>query len=615
MLCCKGDVGDLCGYFSPKFSSSNKGFFMKVVQSLWFLVIGLVFCGSWSAAGQNRERFRGNRSMSPEEAQYAYSRLADEFPNRLKMVPMGTSDNGHPMAAWSVELDQRDGTEQREGKVRILIMNGIHAGEPCGVDACYDLVGRLCRDDAFAMRSLYDVSLMVIPFYNVDGGNNRSCCSRANQDGPEEYGFRANGRNLDLNRDFIKADARITRNFRRLFRDFEPHVFIDTHTTNGADYPYAMTLISTQADKLGGPMGEFLRKKMEPALYADMDKRGWPMCPYVNTRGQTPETGLVEFLETSRYSTGYAALFDCIGFVTEAHMLKPFEDRVEATYQILASILEFSARNAEEIMAKRTQADELRQKQKKFGLRWELDTLSKTTFKFKGYEAGKKPSDVSGRDRLYYDRSKPWERDIPFWNQYTAKASALCPDFYIISGAWPELLAHFDQVGIQYTTLGNRTEAVVETFHITDFQSVKKPFEGHFLHTSCEVLRVKEAVALLPGDILVSTNQPGRRFLVETLEPEATDSFFAWNVFDSCLQQKEWFSDYVFEDEAARMLASDPDLKREFDKKKKEDERFRESAWAQLYWLYRKSPHFEQTANRLPVYRVSAEELKEIQRR
>ena len=100
--------------------------------------------------------------------------------------------------------------------------------------------------------------IVIIPVYNVGGALNRGSYSRANQNGPEAYGFRGNARNLDLNRDFIKCDSRNARSFNRLFNQWKPDVFVDTHTSNGADYQYVMTLISTQKDRLGGALGEFL---------------------------------------------------------------------------------------------------------------------------------------------------------------------------------------------------------------------------------------------------------------------------------------------------------------------------------------------------------------------
>lgn len=586
---------------------------MKVAHTAVLLSFVFIFF-AFAAHGQSHVPFQGNTSMSPQAAQYAYSRLAGQYPHRLKQVPMGASDNGHPMAAYSVEWTQVNIEEEQNERVRILIMNGIHAGEPCGVDACYLFVKELCEDEAFAKRILENTSLLVIPFYNVDGGNNRGCCSRANQDGPEEYGFRANGRNLDLNRDLIKADGRTTANFQKLFTGFRPHFFIDTHTSNGADYPYTMTLITSQWDKMGGVLGDWLHKVVEPELYIKMAKRDWEISPYVNTVTQIPDSGLVGFLETPRYSTGYAALFQCAGFVTEAHMLKPFADRVEATYQFILSLAEFAAERPGEIMEVRRLAEAEVKAQQSFALRWEVDKSRKEQLNFKGYRAVYKPSEVSGKDRLFYDRAQPWTATIPYFNRYRAIAETTAPDYYIVSSAWPELLAHFDRNGVFYQTLGigGPTDAVVETFHIKDFKSVGKPYEGHYLHTDCEVLTVREPVRLLPSDILISTDQAAKRYIIETLEPRGVDSFFAWNFFDSCLQQKEWFSDYVFEDEAARMLAADPLLQKRFEQEKATNKDFAASADAQLYWLYRQSPHFEQTANRLPIYRVSKADLKRM---
>ncbi len=238
---------------------------------------------------------------------------------------------------------------------------------------------------------LNHVIICIIPIYNVDGALNRGSFSRANQDGPEEYGFRGNARNLDLNRDFIKCDSENAKSFSKIFRTVRPHVFVDTHVSNGADYPYTMTLISTQSDKLGGAMGEFMRMKLSPALFKRMEEKNHTMCPYVNTMGRTPESGLVEFLETPRFASGYAGLFNTFSFITETHMLKPFAQRVESTYQFFVSMIEYCRDDGVAIREAKRQADLALLSQKDFALGWELDTARKDIINFSGYEAKQKP--------------------------------------------------------------------------------------------------------------------------------------------------------------------------------------------------------------------------------
>ena len=114
---------------------------------------------------------------------------------------------------------------------------------------------------------------------------------------------------------------------------------------------------------------------------------------------------------------------------------------------------------------------------------------------------------------------------------------------------------------------------------------------------------VKEKVKLHKGDYIVYTQQPSRRYIIETLEPEAPDGFFAWGFFDAILQQKEHYSDYVFEDRAAELLKTDAGLKRLFEQKKKADPAFAQDGEAQLEFIYRHSPHMEPVYMRYPVYK------------
>ncbi|NDC41192.1 MAG: hypothetical protein EBZ77_06520, partial [Chitinophagia bacterium] len=262
-----------------------------------------------------------------------YDRLDDNF-KTIKVTGCGFADGGQLMRVVYYSADERFDTAawHREGKLIILINNGIHAGEPDGIDASMMLL----RDIAMGKVTMPDnVVLAIIPTFNIGGTLNRNSRSRANQNGPLEYGFRGNAANLDLNRDFMKADASETRSLQRLFTALDPDVFIDNHVSDGADYQHIMTLLPTQHDKLGGACGHYLYNTFTPAIYRRMKKAGYDLVPYVNNFDNTPERGWVAFYEPPRFASGYAALFQCFGFVVETHMLKPFAQRVTATYQIV----------------------------------------------------------------------------------------------------------------------------------------------------------------------------------------------------------------------------------------------------------------------------------------
>jgi len=258
------------------------------------------------------------------------------------------------------------------GRLLFLNNNGIHPGEPEGIDACMALVRDLCLQPQ-RLAALGSAVLLFIPVYNVDGCVNRNNSSRVSQVGPESFGFRGNSRNLDLNRDFVNCDTLDAQVFNRFFSEWDPDVKVDTHTSNGADYHYTMTLIHTQSDKLGGELGGFLRETMVPAIYDDMAARGWPTSPYVHPVRESPDDGIRHTLETPRFSTGYAALHHTIGFMPKTHMLKPFAERCASTRALVESVLAFSMAHHTQIQGMRSAARQDAAARKRWPVHWQVD--------------------------------------------------------------------------------------------------------------------------------------------------------------------------------------------------------------------------------------------------
>lgn len=560
---------------------------------------------------QDIEQYKDNKTLTYEETVRFYSSL-DSIYNSCRFFEYGTSDIGKPIYLFVIDGDQdfTPSSIHRKNKTVLLINNGIHPGEPCGVDASANLAEDLLTGK---IELPENTVICIIPIYNVGGSINRGCCSRANQNGPEEYGFRGNARNLDLNRDFIKADSRNTMVFTEIFQDWKPHLFVDTHTSNGADYQHVMTLINTQQSKLNVCLASYLNAELLPTLYSQMDSVGYPMVPYVHSFDQIPDNGIMDYLETPRYSTGYAALFNCIGFVTETHMLKPFEERVESTYEFLRILTEFADENAANIVANKNIADQYIATQTEFDLQWLLDTTRYNMILFKGYEAKYKESKVSGTDRLWYDENSPWEAEIPYYNNYYATTTITAPQYYIVPQAWAEVVERLKMNHVEMWPLQTDTTLNVSSYFILGGNTGNDPYEGHYLHRDVEVEIREQSINYYSGDFVVPVNQTANRYIVETLEPQAVDAFFAWNFFDEIIQQKEWFSPYVFEDIAQELLLENPELKAELDSLKDNDESFANSGWSQLYFVYKKSPYFEQSHQRYPVARVeySLEFLKD----
>jgi hypothetical protein len=550
------------------------------------------------------EFYLDNRSATHKECISFFQQLDDQYP-QAKLFTKGKTDIGKPLNLFVISAngDFNPESNHKKGKCVLLINNGIHPGEPDGIDASMKFAENLLSN-ASNKKMLEHLVICIIPVYNIDGSYNRGCCSRANQNGPVDYGFRGNAQNLDLNRDFIKCDAENTKSFIEIFQEWKPDVFIDNHVSNGADYQHLLTYIATQKDKLHPLLGNFFSKEMVPQINASLLLKRVNPVPYVDTKTNIPDDGLIGFLETPRFASGYAALFNTLGFVCETHMLKPFKDRVEATIRFMESVSEFSSANAAKIISLRKQAFTQSLTQNKFPLKWELDSTGYDVVPFSGYKAKYKPSEVSGLPRLYYDRNEPWQREIKFFNNYKPVMEVQKPTAYIIPQAWKRIVRLLELNGVKTDMIRRDTTINVVAYTIEDFKTTSNPYEGHYLHSNIKTIKKRIDVIFFEGDYLVYLNQDANRFLIETLEPHAPDSYFAWGFFDAILQQKEWFSDYVFEDKASQILKENPSLREELKQKQIIDSAFAKDAWAQLYFVYKSSAYFESTYRLYPVYRV-----------
>ncbi|RZK48981.1 MAG: hypothetical protein EOO99_07520 [Pedobacter sp.] len=554
------------------------------------------------------EKSQKKETTTYTEAISFYKQLAAKHPLQAKLFSYGATDFGEPLHLLVLSSDQTFDPKliKQKNKRVLLINNGIHPGEPEGIDASMMWARDLLVKNALPK----DVVIAIIPVYNIGGAFNRTSTSRANQNGPVAYGFRGNAKNYDLNRDFIKSDSKNSRTFQLIFNLWNPDVMVDTHTSNGSDYSYTMTLIPTQKDKLNPILSSYLTSKMLPELYAQMAAKGFEMTPYVNSMGETPDKGITGFLEYARYSTGYAALHNVIGFMPETHMLKDFDKRVEATYTLLQSYLNIVTRDAQLIGENKKKADAFTSAQQVFPLDWKLNREKIDSLTFKGYTAKQKPSLVSGQNRLYYDRTEPYQKRIPYLDSFEPSLTVNKPIAYIIPKAWTEVIALLKLNGVNTSTLKTDQKVALSMYYISDYKTVTRPFEGHYQHSGVVLETKAQEVQFYAGDVVVYTNQAKNRYILETLEPQAPDSFFNWNFFDAILGQKEHYSAYVFEDTAAELLKKDSLLKAKFEAEKLANPEGMKSARAQLDFIYKNSDYYEKTYMRYPIGRLENPAIK-----
>lgn len=550
------------------------------------------------------EKSNGVESATYQQTIDFYKYLALTNPE-IKIKEMGITDSGFPLHLVIYNLDQQFNIEKIKNsqKASILINNGIHPGEPDGIDASMQFLRNLVKDPELKNKYRNTV-IYIIPVYNIGGALNRNSHTRVNQNGPKEYGFRGNARNFDLNRDLIKADTKNTLAFYEIFHQINPDVFIDTHVSNGADYQYTLTHLFTQHNKLGNALGVFLNQQMMPSILDDLNKKNIPSTPYVNVFNTTPDKGFSQFFDAPRYTTGYTALFNTLGVMIETHMLKPYTNRVKVTYEFLLSTLNYTDQNYTKIKSMRVLAHVENQKLKKYPIQWKVDSTKISNLSFKGYESVYKKSDVTGLERLFYDQSKPYERTINYFNHFKPTKEIEIPKAYLISKGWWNVVDLLKANQIKMIELEKDTVIEVAAYQIINYKSRTKPYEGHFPHYQITTKSITKKIQFSKGDYLIPTNQPGIRYLLETLEPEAADSFLSWNFFDTILQEKEGFSPYVFEETAKEILKNNNELNQAFENLKRTDENFRNSSFNQLSYIYKNSVYAEQAYLIYPVYRV-----------
>ena len=547
------------------------------------------------------ETSKGEETATYQETIDFYIRLAKEFPE-INIQTIGETDSGLPLHLVTYNLDSDFNFKKiQETKTVILINNGIHPGESDGIDATMLLFRDLVLKK---IPSPENTVIATIPVYNVGGALNRNSTTRANQNGPKAYGFRGNAQNYDLNRDFIKSDTKNAKTFANIFHLVKPDIFIDNHVSNGADYQYTLTHLFTQHNKLGLDLGAYLQNDLMPKLEQNLKENKWDITPYVNVYNTVPEKGFTQFMDYPRYSSGYTALWNTVGMMVETHMLKPYKSRVQGTYEIMKQMIAIAEVDGKLIKELRAKSNIETQELVNYPLQWEIDTTKSTIINFKGFEADTLISEVTGFPRLKYDQSRPFTKEVVYQNYYKPSVEVKIPNAYIVKKSNYNVIDLLTINQISYTRIKKDTVLEVESYRIEEYETNNNSYEGHYPHYNTKVSVSTKKVQFNQGDVFIPTKQLGIRYIMETLEPTATDSFFNWNFFDGILQQKEGFSPYVFEDIASELLKNNKLLNEAFQLKKSSDESFANDWYAQLSYIYHHSEYYEAAHMQYPVYRV-----------
>ncbi len=586
---------------------------MKVRFVLFLLLFGsqinLLSAADWQTI---YEKYQFKATANYAQTIDFCQRLAD-FSPWIHYTTFGQSAQGRDLPLLIVNKDKAFDAEsvKQSGKVVLLVQAGIHAGEIDGKDAGLLLL----RDFAVKKQhiNLFDnVVLLFIPIFNVDGHERSGPYNRINQNGPKQMGWRTTALNLNLNRDYLKADAVEMQAWLKIFNQWAPDFFVDIHVTDGADYQYVITYNLDTHGVMGKPLNAFVKHKFEPELKRQMAEKGLPICNYVMFRKHHDvKSGLVGWVPSPRFSNGYTLLHNCPGLLVENHMLKDYQTRVTATYQLLISLLQILNNQQNELKKAIRQAQQQTLssdfRESPFPLSFRR-TSDSTMIDFLGFDYQVIKSDLSGGWWYQFNNQKPRSFHIPFFNHFVPDKQVQLPLAYLVPVEWQSVIQRLAWHGIDYVALPQDVELELETYRFEDVKFAPKSFEGRQM-VNFKTRPVSFKRVYHKGSVLIPVQQKAGRVVVHIFEPDGPDSFVRWGFFNAIFEQKEYAESYVMETLARRMLRENPQLRQQFQQKIKNDSTFAQNPYAILNWFYRHSPYWDSFKDVYPVGKITNPQL------
>jgi hypothetical protein len=596
-----------------------------------FTLAGLVGCASvgepavrYIDAAALSDNWRTNAERTNYDETGRYEEVVD-FCRRLaaaspyaRYTSFGRSGEGRDLPLLILSRDESFTPEAaaRSGKLVVLLQNCIHAGECAGKDASLELA----RDIVITgtRKDLLDqVNLLIMPIFSPDGHERFSPYSRINQNGPREMGWRVNAANLNLNRDYTKADCVGMRAWLRVWTAWQPDLFFDDHTTNGSDHQYVLFYSATANQLVAGPVRDWMSEVLLPSVLPALEADGNRTLNYGGPRDRTDlSKGINAYSAYSpRFSTGYSAICNRPSILVEVHALKPYAQRVRATYDIILHTLEELNRHpaalcdAIETADRETIANRGGETEDgKTVLRLEPTDEAEPVV-YKAVESRVRASDITSSEIIEYS-DRPLDVETQLYRKTRIAESITPPAAYLVPPQWTDVLDRLELHGIESFPLAHTARLAVESYRFEQVTFGQRPFEGRF-QPSYKTDPVCETREFVAGTVVVPLAQKRAKVAVHLLEPDAPDSLIAWGFFNAIFEQKEYAESYVMEPIARKMLENDPELKREFEEKLSADEEFAKSPGARLNFFYRRSPYWDDRLNVYPVARLTDETVLE----
>jgi len=489
----------------------------------------------------------------------------------------------------------------------LLILACNHSGETDGKDAGLLLFRDIASSDRESLKLLKNFSIIFIPIFNVDGHERFGPYTRINQNGPLEAGWRTTAQNLNLNRDFLKAETPEMQHFLKFYQHWYPDFSIDCHTTNGADYQYVVTYAIETGPQTDQGIAQWSANEYLPYIEHQMTADNYPIFPYISFRKwHDPREAILHRPSPAIISNGYFAATNRPGLLIETHMLKPYRTRVESTLSMIRHTLVFLNQeyNHLQMLIKNTDKSMLSGEFRKgpFPLAVGLSPDS-VLINFSGVRFVADSSELSGGIwfRYFPDEPEIWERS--FFSTPEITKSILLPSAYIIPPQWSHLAQRLKLHGVIMQKTEHEQPFQVETILFENVSFETKPYEG-CMRPKYNITTITKEKTYPAGSFIVPLNQKAGRVVALLLEPESIGSFAAWGYFNTIFEQKEYSEMYVMEKIARQMLDDDPSLLGLFETEKAENPAFFSNQWNLLLWFYQRTPWFDQQLNVYPVGRL-----------
>ena len=535
--------------------------------------------------------------------------FAKRWPQAVRCFEFGTTPEGRPMQAIAISTSGAlDPAQARARKLPVvLVQGGIHAGEIDGKDAGFQVMRQLLEGKR-AQGTLDRLVWLFVPVFNVDGHERFGPWNRPNQRGPEQMGFRATAQNLNLNRDYMKADASEMQAMLALVEQWDPLLAVDLHVTDGAKFRHDVSVQvepSHEGDSILQRDGAALRA----AMIASLERQGSHPLPFYPSLAQNdnPAAGFADEIYPPRFSHGYFQLRNRFGMLVETHSWLRYPQRVAITGNAIVAVLQQAASHG---AAWRADADAADQAATALGgqpqvLDWAANDTPRM-IDFLGYAYTRTPSDVSGQLMTHYDEDTPQVWHIPLRDKMEPSVTTIAPRAgYLVPAAWAPLVEPRLQVhGLRYQRIDRAQAMPAQAFRASRIDFDKTSTEGH------QRLKLtgtwgNEDARLPAGSLFVPIAQPRARLVVALLDPDAPDSLLQWGLFNGAFERKEYMEGYVAE-EVARQMLRDPAVKAEFEQRLKDDAAFAASPRARLEFFARRHPSWDTRYGLYPVLRTDA---------